>query len=75
MATGKQFANAFPDRTFQSPLVELLMKSGRNGNIKRHCSYEFFSLLSVLCALMHVYHLCKDFSHLSVLYAFACLLF
>lgn len=34
IATGKEFFNAFPDRTFQSPLIELLLKSGRNGNIK-----------------------------------------
>ncbi|CAK9172766.1 unnamed protein product [Ilex paraguariensis] len=31
VAAGKEFASAFPDRTFQSPLVELLIKSGRNG--------------------------------------------
>ncbi|KDP33693.1 hypothetical protein JCGZ_07264 [Jatropha curcas] len=31
VATMKEFANAFPDRTFSSPLVELLIKSGRNG--------------------------------------------
>lgn len=30
-AVGKQFSNSFPDRTFQSPLIELLLKSGRNG--------------------------------------------
>lgn len=32
MAVGKIFADAFPDRTFRSPLFELLTKSGRNGN-------------------------------------------
>jgi len=31
LAVGKEFASAFPDRTFRSPLVELLVKSGRNG--------------------------------------------
>ncbi|PSS20866.1 3-hydroxyacyl-CoA dehydrogenase [Actinidia chinensis var. chinensis] len=31
LAVGKEFANAFPGRTFLSPLVELLVKSGRNG--------------------------------------------
>jgi hypothetical protein len=38
LATGKEFANAFPDRTFRSPLVELLVKSGRNGtkDISKH---------------------------------------
>lgn len=30
-AVGKIFAEAFPDRTFKSPLVDLLVKSGRNG--------------------------------------------
>ncbi|KAJ0030110.1 hypothetical protein Pint_13204 [Pistacia integerrima] len=30
-AVGKIFAQAFPDRTFKSPLVDLLVKSGRNG--------------------------------------------
>ncbi|KAG6658456.1 hypothetical protein I3843_04G151500 [Carya illinoinensis] len=42
LATGKEFANAFPDRTFNSPLVELLVKSGRNGknNGKGYYIYE-----------------------------------
>ncbi|GFS41029.1 enoyl-CoA hydratase/isomerase family [Actinidia rufa] len=31
LAVGKEFSNAFPGRTFLSPLVELLVKSGRNG--------------------------------------------
>ncbi|XP_018628548.1 peroxisomal fatty acid beta-oxidation multifunctional protein AIM1 isoform X2 [Nicotiana tabacum] len=31
VATGKEFASAFPDRTFKSPLLDLLIKSGRNG--------------------------------------------
>lgn len=31
LAVGKEFATAFPDRSFVSPLVELLMESGRNG--------------------------------------------
>uniref|UniRef100_A0A7N0T4X7 3-hydroxyacyl-CoA dehydrogenase n=1 Tax=Kalanchoe fedtschenkoi TaxID=63787 RepID=A0A7N0T4X7_KALFE len=31
VAVGKEFANAFPDRTFKSPLVDLLIKDGRNG--------------------------------------------
>ncbi|KAF2303931.1 hypothetical protein GH714_024667 [Hevea brasiliensis] len=42
VAVGKEFANAFPDRTFLSPLVELLIKSGRNGknNGKGYYIYE-----------------------------------
>ncbi|XP_065849474.1 peroxisomal fatty acid beta-oxidation multifunctional protein AIM1 isoform X2 [Euphorbia lathyris] len=42
LAVGKEFANAFPDRTFKSPLVELLIKSGRNGknNGKGYYIYE-----------------------------------
>ncbi|XP_059431845.1 peroxisomal fatty acid beta-oxidation multifunctional protein AIM1 [Corylus avellana] len=42
IATAKEFANAFPDRTFQTPLVELLVKSGRNGknNGKGYYIYE-----------------------------------
>ncbi|MCD7467164.1 Altered inheritance of mitochondria protein 1 [Datura stramonium] len=31
VATGKEFISAFPDRTFKSPLLDLLIKSGRNG--------------------------------------------
>uniref|UniRef100_A0A7N2N5N1 3-hydroxyacyl-CoA dehydrogenase n=1 Tax=Quercus lobata TaxID=97700 RepID=A0A7N2N5N1_QUELO len=31
MAAGKVLANAFSDRSFMSPLVELLLKNGRNG--------------------------------------------
>ncbi|KAL5537474.1 hypothetical protein UlMin_043175 [Ulmus minor] len=31
VATSKVFADAFPDRIFKSPLVDLLIKSGRNG--------------------------------------------
>lgn len=33
LAVSKEFASSFPDRTFKSPLVELLVKNGRNGNI------------------------------------------
>jgi len=32
VATSKVFAGAFPDRIFKSPLLELMIKSGRNGN-------------------------------------------
>ncbi|XVF88560.1 hypothetical protein PTKIN_Ptkin19aG0060600 [Pterospermum kingtungense] len=31
LAVGKEYKKAFPDRVFKSPLVELLVKSGRNG--------------------------------------------
>lgn len=31
LAVAKEFASAFPDRTFRSPLVDLMVKSGRNG--------------------------------------------
>ncbi|EXB37512.1 Peroxisomal fatty acid beta-oxidation multifunctional protein AIM1 [Morus notabilis] len=42
IATSKVFANAFPDRTFKSPIIELLLKSGRNGknNGKGYYIYE-----------------------------------
>ncbi|KAJ6957852.1 peroxisomal fatty acid beta-oxidation multifunctional protein AIM1 [Populus alba x Populus x berolinensis] len=42
LAVGKEFANAFPDRTFQSPLIDLLVKDGRNGktNGKGYYIYE-----------------------------------
>ncbi|XWS72040.1 hypothetical protein CRYUN_Cryun02cG0006700 [Craigia yunnanensis] len=42
LAVGKEFANAFPDRIFKSPLVELLVKNGRNGknNGKGYYIYE-----------------------------------
>ncbi|XP_027357964.1 peroxisomal fatty acid beta-oxidation multifunctional protein AIM1 [Abrus precatorius] len=42
MAVGKEFAGAFPDRTFRSPLLDLLIKSGRNGknNGKGYYIYE-----------------------------------
>ncbi|KAF8400813.1 hypothetical protein HHK36_014115 [Tetracentron sinense] len=41
-AVGKEFAAAFPDRTFRSPLVDLLVNSGRNGknNGKGYYIYE-----------------------------------
>ncbi|KAJ0495781.1 putative isomerase, 3-hydroxyacyl-CoA dehydrogenase, Enoyl-CoA hydratase [Helianthus annuus] len=41
-AVGKEFATAFPDRTFNSPVVDLLMKNGRNGknNGKGYYIYE-----------------------------------
>lgn len=32
MAVKKEFASSFKGRTFESPLVELLMENGRNGN-------------------------------------------
>jgi enoyl-CoA hydratase/3-hydroxyacyl-CoA dehydrogenase len=42
LAVGKEFAGAFPDRTFKTPLVDLLIKSGRNGknNGKGYYIYE-----------------------------------
>ncbi|GMH23810.1 hypothetical protein Nepgr_025653 [Nepenthes gracilis] len=42
VAVKKQFADAFHDRIFLSPLVELLIKSGRNGknNGKGYYTYE-----------------------------------
>ncbi|XP_061366412.1 peroxisomal fatty acid beta-oxidation multifunctional protein AIM1 [Gastrolobium bilobum] len=42
VATGKEFAGAFSDRTFPSPLLGLLIKSGRNGknNGKGYYIYE-----------------------------------
>ncbi|CAO2841917.1 unnamed protein product [Amaranthus hypochondriacus] len=42
LAVGKEFCAAFPDRTFSSPLVELLVKNGRNGrnNGKGYYLYE-----------------------------------
>ncbi|KAL8234867.1 hypothetical protein R6Q59_020967 [Mikania micrantha] len=42
VAVGKEFANAFPDRTFRSPIVDLMLKSGRNGknNGKGYYLYE-----------------------------------
>ncbi|PQP96537.1 peroxisomal fatty acid beta-oxidation multifunctional protein AIM1 [Prunus yedoensis var. nudiflora] len=42
VAVGKEFATAFPDRTFTSPLVEILIKHGRNGknNGKGYYIYE-----------------------------------
>ncbi|KAL6984789.1 Altered inheritance of mitochondria protein 1 [Sarracenia purpurea var. burkii] len=42
LAVGKEFASAFPDRTFRSSLVEVLVKSGRNGknNGKGYYIYE-----------------------------------
>ncbi|XVE70435.1 hypothetical protein DITRI_Ditri10aG0072500 [Diplodiscus trichospermus] len=42
LAVGKEFSEAFPDRTFVSPLVELLVKNGRNGknNGKGYYIYE-----------------------------------
>ncbi|XP_015082869.1 peroxisomal fatty acid beta-oxidation multifunctional protein AIM1-like isoform X1 [Solanum pennellii] len=33
VAVGKEFRSAFSDRTFKSPLIDLLIKSGRNGNV------------------------------------------
>ncbi|KAL8498016.1 hypothetical protein ACS0TY_021384 [Phlomoides rotata] len=42
VATTKEFNSSFPDRTFKSPLVELLIKNGRNGknNGKGYYVYE-----------------------------------
>ncbi|XP_057545664.1 peroxisomal fatty acid beta-oxidation multifunctional protein AIM1-like [Amaranthus tricolor] len=42
LAVGKIFRAAFPDRTFTSPLVDLLVKNGRNGksNGKGYYIYE-----------------------------------
>ncbi|KAE9600314.1 hypothetical protein Lal_00045574 [Lupinus albus] len=42
VAVSKEFSDAFPDRTFNSPLVDLMIKSGRNGknNGKGYYIYE-----------------------------------
>ncbi|XP_027193273.1 peroxisomal fatty acid beta-oxidation multifunctional protein AIM1 isoform X2 [Cicer arietinum] len=42
VAVGKEFSSAFPDRTLQTPLVDLMIKSGRNGknNGKGYYTYE-----------------------------------
>ncbi|CAA0830388.1 Peroxisomal fatty acid beta-oxidation multifunctional protein AIM1 [Striga hermonthica] len=42
VATTKEFSSSFPDRTFESPLVQLLLKNGRNGknNGKGYYIYE-----------------------------------
>ncbi|TYI71684.1 hypothetical protein E1A91_D07G006300v1 [Gossypium mustelinum] len=42
LAVWKEFAKAFPDRVFMSPLIELFMKNGRNGKIngKGYYIYE-----------------------------------
>ncbi|KAM1155356.1 hypothetical protein ACFXTH_026275 [Malus domestica] len=42
LAAGKELSRAFPDRTFKSPLVEILIKNGRNGknNGKGYYVYE-----------------------------------
>ncbi|KAF5748573.1 peroxisomal fatty acid beta-oxidation multifunctional protein AIM1 isoform X2 [Tripterygium wilfordii] len=42
IAVGKIFTDAFPDRTFHTPLIELLIKNGRNGknNGKGYYIYE-----------------------------------
>eukprot|EP00262_Sarcandra_glabra_P015136 TRINITY_DN459_c1_g1_i1.p1 TRINITY_DN459_c1_g1~~TRINITY_DN459_c1_g1_i1.p1 ORF type:complete len:726 (+),score=149.29 TRINITY_DN459_c1_g1_i1:112-2289(+) len=42
LAVGKEFASVFPDRTVWSPLIELMVESGRNGknNGKGYYIYE-----------------------------------
>lgn len=42
IAVGREFSNAFPDRIFRTPLVDLLIKDGRNGknNGKGYYLYE-----------------------------------
>ncbi|XWS17283.1 hypothetical protein CRYUN_Cryun33cG0054100 [Craigia yunnanensis] len=42
LAVGKEYEKAFPDRIFKSPLVEFLVKNGRNGknNGKGFYNYE-----------------------------------
>lgn len=32
-AVAKEFASAYPNRTFKSPVVDLLIKNGRNGKL------------------------------------------
>ncbi|XP_010254066.1 PREDICTED: peroxisomal fatty acid beta-oxidation multifunctional protein AIM1 [Nelumbo nucifera] len=41
LAVGKEFATSFPDRAFKSPLVDLLVKSGRNGKNNGKGYYTF----------------------------------
>lgn len=53
LTAGKELANAFADRSFRSPLVELLVKSGRNGKCKTQIPCMFLGVASgfilVLC--------------------------
>lgn len=57
IAASKVLRDAFPDRTFRSPVVELLVKSGRNGNIKLPTIIMNRSLLFlILRTLLFVYH-------------------
>lgn len=51
LAVGKEFANAFPGRTFDSPLVELLVKNGRNGKKNFHCFHIISSPIHIGQAL------------------------
>lgn len=54
VATSKVFADAFSDRIFKSPLLDLLIKSGRNGNSGSMCFFFFiiiptFSVQGTFC--------------------------
>lgn len=48
------FAEAFPDRTFTNPLVDLLLKSGRNGDKGFSFPFVFFCLLLLMCQVSHL---------------------
>lgn len=48
VATSKVFADAFSDRIFKSPLLDLLIKSGRNGNSGSMCFF-FYNNSYFLC--------------------------
>lgn len=41
LAILKEFAAAYPDRIFNSPLTDLMIKSGRNGIMYLICCFIF----------------------------------
>lgn len=52
VATTKIFGLDFPDRTFESPLLGLLMKTGRNGS---YIIFSFVFLYKIISSINHSY--------------------
>ncbi|CAN1215170.1 Peroxisomal fatty acid beta-oxidation multifunctional protein AIM1 [Linum perenne] len=47
VAVGKEFSSSFPDRVFKTPLIDLLIKNGRNDVVVRASDLDIASVLGM----------------------------
>lgn len=54
LATGNVYEDAFPGRTFKSPLTKLLVENGRNGNSQTYLELLLVTAISVAMSWKHL---------------------